>query len=288
MWLINLVFSFASAPRACPLVFVSWNGALSNATCIPVSLFAPAPLRILVSRRPSDSFSWDQQKCGYHGRLGEIFGLASITLRILPCLDVLCPYRTPISPFLWCPTHSILSITAVCLRWLVELLHGYLVKPDLDGLDAVRQRIFIGWSESRERIFKTNWRYVTDGLRKSIINGALNAQGDEDRKIFTSLFNQLVLGDESKLRTRGQYTKRQILDPLSPIESGNFVLRELLRILPQSYVAGPHVAGPEGEVRKRSVWVRLDVIHYIAKCPCVPDLDYVRENFANIGLMRAL
>ena len=80
----------------------------------------------------------------------------------------------------------------------------------------------------------------------------------------------------------------KILDPLSPIESGYFVLRELLRILLQSYVAGTHVAGPEGEVRKRSVWVRLGVIHYIAECPCVPYLDYVRANFVNIGLMRAL
>ena len=80
----------------------------------------------------------------------------------------------------------------------------------------------------------------------------------------------------------------KILDPLSPIESGYFVLRELLRILLQNYVAETHVAGPEGEVRKRSVWVRLDVIHYIAKCPCVPDLDYVRANFVSIGLMRAL
>ena len=114
----------------------------------------------------------------------------------------------------------------------MELLHGYLVEPDLDGLDAVRQRILIGWLESRERIFKTNWRYVTDGLGKSIINGAINAQGDEDRKIFTSLFNQLVLGDE------GSTPRDKILDPLSSIESGNFVLRELLRILLQSMWQG--------------------------------------------------
>ena len=163
----------------------------------------------------------------------------------------------------------------------MELLHGYLVEPDLDGLDAVRQRILIGWLESRERIFKTNWRYVTDGLGKSIINGAINAQGDEDRRIFTSLFNQLVLGDEGstprdKILDPFIYRIRKFCPPRTPPHS------------PTEYVAGTHVAGPEGEVRKRSVWVRLDVIHYIAKCPCVPDLDYVRANFANIGLMRAL
>lgn len=30
------------------------------------------------------------------------------------------------------------------LRWLVELLHGCLVEPNLDGLDTVKQHILIG------------------------------------------------------------------------------------------------------------------------------------------------
>ena len=216
-----------------------------------------------------------------------VFGLAYITLSILPCLDVQCPYRTPMSPLLWYPTHIILSFSAVCLRWLMELLRGCLVDPSLTALDIVGHRIFTGWLESRERTIRTHWRYVTEGLGKSIINGAINAQGDGDRKIVTGLFNRLALGDENKLRKLAASIPRdKILDLLSPIESGKFVLREPLRILLQSYVAGTH--GPEEEVRKHSLWVCLDVIHYIANLPGVPDLDYVLTNFANIGLMRAL
>ena len=55
-----------------------------------------------------------------------VFGLACITLSILPCLDVPCPYPTPIFPFLWCPTHSILSIAAVCLRLSVGLWNYFM------------------------------------------------------------------------------------------------------------------------------------------------------------------
>ena len=151
-----------------------------------------------------------------------VVGLSYITLSILPCLNVQCPYRTPMSPFLWYPTHSILSITEVCLRCLAELFQGCLVVPNNSGgLEAVRERILTGWSESRERTFKAHWPCVTDGLGKSIIKCAINAQEDGDRKIVTSLSNRLALGDESKLRKLAVRIPRdKILNLLSPVESG--------------------------------------------------------------------
>lgn len=39
-----------------------------------------------------------------------------IVLSILPCLDVACPYRTPMTYILWYPLHAILSFAALCLR----------------------------------------------------------------------------------------------------------------------------------------------------------------------------
>ena len=65
------------------------------------------------------------------------------------------------------------------------------------------------------------------------------------------------------------------------------VLQEPLRILLQSCAAGTSVAGPDEEVRRRSLLVCLDAIHNIVKDPSVPDFNYVRAKFANIGLMRA-
>jgi Family of unknown function (DUF6535) len=230
-----------------------------------------------------------------------VFGLAYIALSILPCLDVRCPYRTQLSYFLWYPTHAILSFAVICLRWLVELLHGCLVKPDLVEPNTLRQRILVRCLDLCEEAVKTHWRYITAGIGKSIINSATDAQGG-DRRIVTRLFNLLAMpvGDKSKLREFAASIPRdKVLDlipritfkssliPCIAAKSGKIVLQEPLRILLQSCAASPSVAGPDEEVRRRSLLVCLDAIRNIVKDPSVPDLNYVRANLANIGLMRA-
>jgi hypothetical protein len=222
-----------------------------------------------------------------------VFGLAYIALSILPCLDVRCPYRTPLSHFLWYPTHAILSFTAVCLRWLVELLHGCLVEPTVVDPQEYTptRRILVGWLDSCENAIETHWRYIKDGIGESIINSAIKTKGDGDRRIVTRLFSLLTLpvGDKSKLREfAASIPRNEVSDLIPRIKSGKIVLQEPLRILLQSCAASPRVVGRDEEVRKRSLLVCLDAIHNIVKDPSVPDLNYVRADFANIGLMRAL
>jgi hypothetical protein len=53
-------------------------------------------------------------------------------------------------------------------------------------------------------------------------------------------------------------------------------------------VASIHVAGPDEDIRKRSLLVCLDAIHHIAQTSPVPELNFVRSNFANVDLMREL
>ena len=228
-----------------------------------------------------------------------VFGVAYITLSILPCLDVRCPYRTPMSYFLWYPTHAILSFSAICLRWVLELFHGCLVEPTLDDPDTPTKRILVGWLDSREKAVKTHWRYIKDGIGKSIINSATKSQ-DGDRRIVTRLFDLLAMGDKSKLRQFAASIPRdKVLDlipcittkssliPCITSKSREIVLQEPLRILLQNCAAGTGVAGSDAEVRRRSLLVCLDAIHNIVKNPSVPDLNYVRTNYANINLMRA-
>ena len=218
-----------------------------------------------------------------------IFAVAYIVLSILPCVDVACPYRTPMSYILWYPFHAILSFAALFLRWFVELLHGFLVQPSLDNNMTQRQRILVGWLASCDNSIKTHWRYITDGLGKSIVNRAINTEGDGDRKIVTRLFSLLAPGDKSKLRKFAASIPRDRISELVPlIESGRIVLREYLLTLLRSCAGGTLVAEADEEVRKRSLLVCLDAIHHIAKDPSVPDLNFVRTNFANTGLMRAL
>jgi hypothetical protein len=218
-----------------------------------------------------------------------IFGLAYIVLSILPCLDVRCPYRTPMSYILWYPCHISLSFTARCLHGLVKQLHECFVPPNLDGIISNPwQRKLVDWLDSREKATTKHWQYIVDGFRNSVINGAINAQ-EGDHKIVTSMFNVFSLSDKSKLRNLAASVPRnKILDLIRPVESGNIGLRDPLLVLLHSCEAGARTTGPDEDARKRALLVCLDVIHYISKTPDFPELNFVRANFANIGHMRTL
>jgi hypothetical protein len=218
-----------------------------------------------------------------------VFAVAYIVLSLLPCFDVACPYRTPMSYILWYPLHLILSTAALFLRWFVGLLHGCLVKSSLDPVMTGRQRILVRWLESRDKSIKTHWRYIKDGLGKSIITRGKNAE-DGDRRIVTRLFSLLTPGDKGKLRKFAASISRDRVFELIPlIESGTIVLREsLLTLLRTSASTSVAESDEEASVRKRSLVVCLDAIHFIAKTPNVPDLNILRASFANIGLMRTL
>jgi hypothetical protein len=227
-----------------------------------------------------------------------LFGVAYVVLSILPCLYVQCPYRTTMSYLLWYPTHVILSFFAIFFRWVVELLHDCLVDPDLGEANTPLRRTLVRWSDSREDAVKTHLRYIKDGIGRSIINSAKKAQG-ADRRIVTRLFNLLAMGDKSKLRKfAAKIPRKDVFDLIPCTESRKIVLQEPLRILLQSCAADTGkdtgVAGPDEEARKRAsrpesqaLLVCLNAILNIIKDPNVPDLNYVRANFANIGLMRS-
>ena len=216
-----------------------------------------------------------------------VFGLAYLALSILPCLDVQCPYRTPITYLLWYPTHAFLSFTAVCLLWLVKQHFGCLVQPSLDNVITNRQRILISWLESLENTLRTHWRHIQDGVERGVVNSALVDAQDGDRRIATRLFNLLAaLDDEKKLRRFAASIPRdRVLDLIPPIRFGRIVLGPFT-ILLRSCAA--RVAGPDEDERRRSLLVCLDAVHYVVKYPGVPDLDSVWANLANIGLMRTL
>jgi hypothetical protein len=218
-----------------------------------------------------------------------LFALAYIMLSILPCLDVRCPYRTPMSYVLWYPCHISLSFVALCLNWLVKRLHGCFVEPSLDGtISSPWQRKLVDWLDSSDKAIREHWRYIMDGFRKSVINGAKDAQ-EGDHKIITSLFTVLSLSDESKLRKlAASMPRHRILDLIRPVESGKIGLRDPLLVLLRNCKAGTGATGPDEDARKRSLLVCLDAIHHISKTPDIPELNFMRANFANIGLMETL
>jgi hypothetical protein len=217
------------------------------------------------------------------------FAVAYIMLSILPSLDFKCPYRTPLSRILWRPWHTFLFFTAHCLRRLVKLLHRCSVKPSLDGnISNCWQRQLVNWLDSGEEAIKKHYRYFMGGFEKIVIDAATNVK-DGEHNIIASLFSELSLSDTGELRKlAASIPRHRILDLIRPVESGIIGLRDPLLVLLRSCEAGAGATGPDEVARKRALLVCLDAIHHISKTPDVPELNFVRANFANIGLMETL
>jgi hypothetical protein len=224
-----------------------------------------------------------------------LFALAYIMLSILPSLDFKCPYHTPMSRILWRPCHIFLFFTAHCLRRLARLIHQSNVQPSLspDGIiisspwqRQVRRKL-VNWLYSCEKAIWKDWS-SKDGFEKSVINAAINAQ-EGGHKIISSLFNVFSLSDKSKLRKlAASIPRHRVLDLIRPVESGKIGLRDPLLVLLRSCEAGTHATGPDEDERKHALLVCLDAIHHISTTPDIPEINFVRVNFANIGLMETL
>ena len=204
-----------------------------------------------------------------------VSGLAYLALSILPCLDVRCPYRTPISQLLWYPCRAFLSFAAPFLHGCILGLRELLDRPAQSG----------GLSVSN------HWQYFTYGLEKSIFYRAVTTLRDGDRGRVTWLFNQFALGDRPTfLKFAASIPIHKIPELIPSIQSISF--RDSLLVLLRS-VPGTRpglVAWLESDVHRRSLLVCLHAICHIskAKAPTIPDLNFIRDHFADIGLMRTL
>ena len=225
-------------------------------------------------------------------------GLAYIALSILPCLDTRCPYRTPVSNMLWYPYHAFLSIAALCLHTCIRGLQGFLSQV----LSRGRPRSLVSsvdWTVahyyfylfSGRRVSSASgrshqWRYFTDGLKKSIRSRAIQSLADEDFRRVTWLFNQLARGDRSKfLKFAASIPRHQIHDLILSTKFDSLPLVSLLVLL-RSCVAGAY-SGVDEDVRRRSLLVCLLAIRHVAKATPL-DLDSMLTHLANTDHMEAL
>jgi len=213
-----------------------------------------------------------------------IFGLPYIVMTVFPFLDIMCPYRTPISFILWYPLNAFLSFVARGLCWILERVEECLDSPAWRGLHIP------DWTYSLGEAAHKHWQYSMRGFEKSI-SWSAKVMLDEhwDRNTITWLFSQFALFDKSKLRKLVANIPRNRIPNLIPFtEYGRVVLRDPLLALLRSFTADTRAAEPDGDERKRSLLVCLDVIHHIAKSPGISELNFMRANFANIDLMQAL
>ena len=217
-----------------------------------------------------------------------VSGLAYIGLSILPCLDMKCPYRTPISKILWYPCHALLSLAALFLYKCLLGLHGLLDRQVLsDG-----QGILFRWLRSRGFSVSNHWRFLTDGLEKSIVDRAVAMLRDGDGGRVTWMFNQLALGDNDKfLKFAAIIPRYKIPDLIPPFESVSFQdFRESLLVLLRSCVANRPDTRHNPDVHTRALLLYLHVIRHIVKTnsPTFLDLNFICAHFANTGVMGPL
>ncbi|KAI0269514.1 hypothetical protein BGY98DRAFT_304965 [Russula aff. rugulosa BPL654] len=145
-----------------------------------------------------------------------VSGVANLTLSILPCLDVRCPYRTPISQVLWYPCHACLSFTALCLHRYILGLHGLLDRP----IRTRRQVILHRWFVSRGFSVSNHWQFLKDGLEESIFIRAVATLRDGDCGRVIWLFNRLARGDRHTfLKFAASIPIHKIPDLIPSIES---------------------------------------------------------------------
>ena len=183
------------------------------------------------------------------------------------------------------------------LQVAVRLLHTLLVPYNEGDVKSRRQETLKGWLDWIEETLHNQSNRLRDGYSGSIVKDALEAPQNIDVKALTWLFQLPALSEEVKLERYvagipGEIIVKLFIEPAKP---GHISFPEHLSSLLRSCALD--TTGFDGNTYKGRVLVCLDAVRHIAKDSVVtPDispsyesaLKDVRNNFANIGLMRKL
>jgi hypothetical protein len=226
-----------------------------------------------------------------------IFVAAYFVLTILPYIEHNCPYRTPMSNIWWYISHPSLFSGALCLHSLFSKLHSWFVPYNLGLVVRRRQRILVPLLEFFEAAVKKHKQRLKDGFRETIVRGALETPGDVDVKALTWWLQLPALAEESKAQDILECIPKEMVVKLmaGPIESGKRVFREHILSLLRSCGPGSLAVGLGEKERKTRLLVCLRAIYRISHASVDQNLEvdvdvvhFVRSNFANISLMRAM
>jgi hypothetical protein len=226
-----------------------------------------------------------------------VFGLAYFGLTIIPTVDDLCPYFTPMSDGWWYCWHFLLSGLAYLLLRLSDGIHGWFV-PYNTGQEVLWciQRVLIPWGDKLEPFSDKHRKCLTDGLRDCIVRCALAAPEYFDLKALTWMLQRPAMAEMSNVQDLvakiPQATLFQLME--APKVSGERTFDDHLNELLKS--CEPDAAGLDDDMRGRRLLVCLEAINRIAKVPFVTPrispshslLTNVRKEFAPAHRMQAL
>jgi len=226
-----------------------------------------------------------------------IFVAAYFVLTILPCIEHNCPYRTPMSNIWWYISHPSLFSGAFCLHSLFTKLHSWIVPYNLGDVARHRQQILVPLLEFFGAAVAKHKQRLKDGFRETIVQGARKASDNVDVQALTWWLRLPALAEESRAQDILECIPKETVVQLmaGPIESGKPGFREHLLSLLRSCGPGSLAVRLDEKERKARLLVCLHAIHRIAHASVdrrfqVEDdvVDFVRSNFANMSLMRAM
>jgi hypothetical protein len=221
-----------------------------------------------------------------------IFGLAYAVLTLLPIINDVCPYFTPMSDACWYLWHASITILAFCLRGLVRRLSR---RVPYDP-ESPRKHKLAEWRTTFDEAFKKHKQRIKDGLRGSIVRRALDAPVTVDLKALTWLIQRPAMAVKSNIQGFLANIPGDTLIQLmsAPKDPGKTTLRERLSDLLGSCVSD--TVKLEEKTRRDRLIVCLDAVHDFVKASFFPDgdppsltlLDDVRSHIATPVIMHKL
>jgi hypothetical protein len=227
-----------------------------------------------------------------------LFGVAYFVLTILPCLDHICPYRTPLSSISWYLWHAFASFTEFFIRAILKHLHTLLVPynpGDVESGTRIQAKL-TKWLGYIKNSLDRHRERLRDGFRGSIVKDALRGPLEIDVKALAWLFQLPVLAERGKIEKfvaaiPGEITIRLLN---IPFEKGTITFRDHVLGLLRSCV--PRTDGLDEGMRSHRLSVCLDAIYDVVWASIFPNgftltesiLRDVRTDFASLDLMRPL
>lgn len=217
-------------------------------------------------------------------------GLLYATLTILPIVDQVCLFFTPMSDVWWYLQYTILSAGASGCYLVVERFRNRL---DPYGLDARPSRLS-NWSEFLKGTIERNKLYLKDGIRGNILRHAKTAPIDVDLSTLTWLLQRPIMREKGKLQAFVDSIPPQILVHLSSLEPepGKKTIRDHLFNLFQGCL-GNRTKLEETE-QSRCLQICLDAFYQIVKPSSLPEQDpemvlrFVWSSFEGLDPVRKL
>ena len=220
-----------------------------------------------------------------------LIGLAYVVLTILPIIDEVCPYFTPMSYVWWNLYHYILSAAVSGCYFVVERFRNY---SGSDSDEEAGPGRLSNLSEFLKNTMKVIREHLKDGLHGNIFRYAKkNASANMDLITLTWLLQRPLMGDKSELQKFIHSIPPQILVQLSSLESefGKKTICDHLSNLFQDCLYNKdNLKEPE---RIQRLQICLEALYQIVKSSSLPDeepavLQYVWSDFKDLKTVRNL